>query len=150
MKRQRSLLSLILVIVATFLISCGSPTVATAPPTYTPAQLEKIQEYVPDIQSVRDRAQELQKLIENKQWVKVGNFIHGPMAEARLNMTYIAANLLPQDQKIARQLGRSLFDHLVKIDQAATTGNSLGALNNYQGAYTDIDKFLQLLPKTNS
>jgi photosystem II protein PsbQ len=150
MKRQRSLVSLILVILATFLISCSSPTVATAPPTYTSAQLEKIQEYVPDIVAVRDRSQELQQLIEAKQWVKVGNFIHGPMAEARLNMTYIASNLLPQDQKTARQLARSLFDHLVKIDQALTSTNSLAALNNYQAAYTDIDKFLQLVAKTNA
>ncbi len=148
MARQRSILSLILVILATFLISCGSPSVATAPPTYTLAQLEKIQEYVPDILTVRDRSLELQRLIQTKQWINVGNFIHGPMAEARLHMNYIASNLLPKDQETARKVARNLFDHLVKIDQAAQAGISETALSNYQAAYTDIDKFLQLLPET--
>jgi photosystem II protein PsbQ len=150
MARQRSIWSLILVVLATFLISCSGPSVATAPPTYTSAQLEKIQEYVPDILTVRDRSEELRRLIQTSQWVKVGNFIHGPMTEARLNMTYIASNLLPQDQQAARKATRSLFDHLVKIDQASATGNSQGALSNYQAAYADIDKFLQLLPDTSS
>ncbi|MBR8839557.1 MAG: photosystem II protein PsbQ [Stigonema ocellatum SAG 48.90 = DSM 106950] len=146
MARQRSVLSFILVILATFLISCGSPSVATAPPTYTPDQLEKIQEYVTDIVAVRDRSLELQQLIQNKQWINVGNFIHGPMAEARLNMTYITSNLLPKEQETARKLGRDLFEHLVKIDQAAQAGKSEIAVSNYQAAYTDINKFLQLLP----
>ena len=59
MARQRSILSLILVLLATFVIGCGGPTVATPPPTYTTAQLEKIQEYIPEILAVRDRAPEL-------------------------------------------------------------------------------------------
>jgi len=150
MARQRSIFSLILVILATFLISCGSPSVATAPPTYTSEQLQKIQEYVPDILAVRDRSQELQKLIKARQWTNVRNFIHGPMTEAKLNITYIASNLLPRDQETARKVSRSLFDHLIKIDQASVAGNSQTALNNYQAAYADIDKFLQLLPETRS
>ncbi len=150
MARQRSILSFILVILATFLIGCGSPSVATAPPTYTQAQLEKIQEYVPDILTVRDRSGELEQLIQTKQWINVGNFIHGPMAEARLHMNYIASNLLPKDQETARKVARNLFDHLVKIDQAAQTANSQTALSSYLDAYTDIDKFLQLLPETST
>ncbi|MFN8952935.1 MAG: photosystem II protein PsbQ, partial [Aphanizomenon sp.] len=37
MVRQRSILSLIFVLLATFLISCNSPTIATVPPSYTAA-----------------------------------------------------------------------------------------------------------------
>jgi photosystem II protein PsbQ len=150
MARQRSIFSLILVLLATFLISCGSPTTAVAPPTYTTAQLERIQGYAPDIQVVRDRADELKKLIQRKEWIDVGNFIHGPIAEARLTMTYITPNLLPKDQPTARQITKDLLNHLVKIDQAATAGNSQLALSNYQAAFADIDKFLQLLPETSS
>jgi photosystem II protein PsbQ len=150
MARQRSIVSLILAFLATFLISCGGPSVATAPPTYTLTQIQQIQEYVPDLLAVRDRSQELQKLIQSKQWMKVGNFIHGPMAEARLSMNYITNNLLPKDQASARKLTRDLFDNLVKIDQAAELGNTNGALNNYQTAFADIEQFLQLLPVTSS
>jgi photosystem II protein PsbQ len=149
MARQRSVISLILVILATFLISCSSPSVAVAPPTYTPAQVAKIQEYLPDIQAVRDRSQELQQLIEKQDWIFVGNFIHGPITEARLNLTYITPNLLPKDQPTARQITRDLFNHLVKIDQATKTKNTQLALSNAKAAFADIDKFVQLLPKTN-
>jgi photosystem II protein PsbQ len=148
MARQRSILSLILVFLATFLISCGGPTVATAPPTYTTAQLEKIQEYVPDILAVRDRSQELQKLIQKNDWIYVGNFIHGPMTSAKENMSYITSNLLPKDQTQARKVTRDLFNHLVKIDQAAGDRNTQLALSNYKAAFADIDNFLELLPQT--
>ncbi|MBE9238920.1 photosystem II protein PsbQ [Anabaena aphanizomenioides LEGE 00250] len=147
MVRQRSILSLILVLLTTFLISCGSPSVATAPPTYTPAQVAKIQEYFPDIQVVRDRSQELQTLIQSGEWIKVGNFIHGPMTEARLNMTYVIPNLLPQDQSKARQITKDLLSDLVKIDQAASGGNTSQALSAYKDAFADVDKFLQLIPE---
>ncbi|AFY45511.1 photosystem II protein PsbQ [Nostoc sp. PCC 7107] len=147
MARQRSIFSIILVFLATFLISCGGPRVAVAPPTYTADQIAQIQEYVPEIQTVRDRADELKDLIQTNEWIDVGNFIHGPMAEARLTMTYITPHLLPKDQTAARQITKDLLTHLVKLDQAAGRGNSLVALNNYQAVFTDVDKFLQLLPE---
>ncbi|MBD2569420.1 photosystem II protein PsbQ [Anabaena lutea] len=147
---QRSIFSLILVLLATFLISCGGPSVAAAPPTYTPAQVAKIQEYVPDIQVVRDRSEELKSLIKNGEWINVGNFIHGPITEARLNMTYVIPNLLPQDQPKARQITRDLLSHLVKIDQAATVGNTSLALSNYKETVADFDKFLQLIPESSN
>ncbi|WP_413175795.1 photosystem II protein PsbQ [Anabaena azotica] len=147
MVRQRSFLSLILVLLTTFLISCGNPSVATAPPSYTSAQLVKIQEYVPGIQVVRDRSTELENLIQSGEWIKVGNFIHGPMTEARLNMTYVIPNLVPQDQPKARQITKDLLGHLVKIDQAAGVGNTERALKNYNNVFVDFDKFLQLIPK---
>lgn len=150
MRHQRSILSLIIVLLATFLISCGSPSTATAPPTYSTAQLQKIQEYVPNILAVRDRAPELQKLIQTQQWIKVGNFTHGPMAEARLSMNYLSANLLPKDQSAARKVARDLFDHLVKIDSAADSANKIAALDNAQAAFADIDEFLKLLPVKSS
>ncbi|MFN6572032.1 photosystem II protein PsbQ [Nostoc minutum NIES-26] len=150
MARQRSIFSLILVLLATFLISCGGPNVAVAPPTYTTSQLEKIQTYVPEIEAVRDRAEELQNLIQKKDWIFVSNFIHGPITEARLSMTYVIPNLLPKDQPAARKITRDLFNHLVKINQAAVDRDSLVALNNYEAAFDDIDKFLQLVPETST
>ncbi len=148
MVRQRSIFSFFLVLLATFLISCGGPGVAVAPPTYTAAQLERIQAYVPEIQAVRDRSEELTTLIQKGDWINVRNFIHGPITEARLNLTYVTPNLLPQDQPTARQITRDLFNDLVKLDKATSAGNPLIALNNSQAAFADIDKFLGLLPKT--
>jgi photosystem II protein PsbQ len=150
MVRQRSILSMIMVLLATFLISCGGPGVAVAPPTYTASQLEKIQTYVPEIQTVRDRSEELKNLIQRKDWIDVSNFIHGPITEARLSMTYITPNLLPKDQPMARQITRDFFNHLVKIDKAANTRNTQVALSDSQAAFADIDKFLQLLPQMSS
>ncbi|MEH2177759.1 photosystem II protein PsbQ [Nostoc sp.] len=150
MVRQRSIFSFFLVLLATFLISCGGPGVAVAPPTYTAVQLEKIQAYVPEIQAVRDRSEELTTLIQKGDWINVRNFIHGPITEARLNLTYVTSNLLPKDQPKARQITRDLFNDLVKLDKATSAGNPLVALNNSQAVFTEIDKFFQLLPNTSS
>lgn len=150
MARQRSIFSLILVLLSTFIISCGSPSAAVAPPTYTAAQIEKIQAYIPDIQTVRDRVGELETLIKKSDWIYVGNFIHGPITEAKLNLTFVIPNLLPQDQSAARQITKDFSNHLIKIDQAAKAGNTQLALSNYQAVVTDLDKFLQLVPKASS
>lgn len=150
MARQRSIFSFILVLLATFLISCGGPNVAVAPPTYTATQLERIQAYVPEIQAVRDRSDELQRLIQRGDWINVRNFIHGPITEAKLNLTYVTPNLLPKDQPKARQITRDFFKDLVKLDKATSASNALVALNQSQAAFAEIDKFLDLLPKTSS
>ncbi|WP_445635802.1 photosystem II protein PsbQ [Nostoc sp. DSM 114161] len=147
MKRQSSIFSLILVLLATFLISCGGPGVAVAPPTYTATQIAEIKEYVPEIQAVRDRSQELKTLIQRQDWINVSNFIHGPITEARLNLTYVTPHLLPKDQNTARQITRDLFNHLVKVNQGASSSNAQLALSNSEAAFADIDKFLQLLPE---
>jgi photosystem II protein PsbQ len=149
MARQRSILSLILGILATFIVSCGSPTVAKVPPTYTAAQVEQIQQYVPKIVGLRDRAtSELQRLIQNRDWINVSDFIHGPLGELRLQMIYVTRNLLPQDQDKARQATRKFFDDLVTIDQAAQKGEYQRAARNYREALGDIDAFLELVPKS--
>jgi len=147
MKRQSSIFSLVLVLLATFLISCGGPGAAVAPPTYTATQIAEIKEYVPEIQAVRDRSQELKTLIQRQDWINVSNFIHGPITEARLNLTYVTPHLLPKDQTTARQITRDLFNHLVKVNQGASSGNAQIALSNSEAAFADIDKFLQLLPE---
>jgi photosystem II protein PsbQ len=89
-------------------------------------------------------------LISEGEWIKVGNFIHGPMTEAKLNMTYIVPNLARQDQGKARQIIKDLLKDLVKIDQSATVGNTSQALSNYKQAFVDIDKFLELVPEKSS
>ena len=151
MARYRSLLSLILVIVATFLVSCGSPTVATAPQTYTVANIEQIQRYVPEIVALRERtSRELQRSIQGRDWINVSNFIHGPLGELRLEMINVSRKLLPKDQERASQLTRDFFDDLVKIDQAAKDGQSERVTLNYRQALADLDNFLQLLPKPNT
>lgn len=148
MLRYRSLLSLILVIVATFLVSCSSPSAAKLPATYTTAQIEQIQRYVPEIVTLRDRmSKELQTLINRSDWIDVKNFIHGPMGELRLQMINVSRGLLLEDQEKARQLTREFFDNLVKIDQAAQTSDARKATLNYREALSDIDSFLQLIPQ---
>ncbi|MBD2304914.1 photosystem II protein PsbQ [Chroococcidiopsis sp. FACHB-1243] len=149
MLRHRSFLSLILVILATFLIGCSSPGTATVPPTYSSAQIQQIQQYIPDIQSLRDRAsREIPSLVQRKDWIDVGNFVHGPLGELRLTMNYMTRNLLPQDQSKAKQITRNFFNDLVAVDQAAQQGDAKKALLNAREAIADIDNFLQLLPQT--
>ena len=149
MARYRSILSLILVIVATFLVSCGTPTVTT-PQTYTAAQVEQIQQYIPDMVALRDRMSQLQALSKERDWINVSNFIHGPLGELRLKMTYVTRNLLPKDQEVARQATRAFLDDLVKIDGSAKEGDSQASVQSYQAALADVNKFLQVIPQTNT
>jgi hypothetical protein len=69
------------------------------------------------------------------------------MAEARYDMNYIVSNLLPKEQPVARKVARTMFEHLVKIDQAATSGNANNAYSNYRAAYADLDQFVKLIPQ---
>lgn len=147
MVRSRSLLSLILAIMAVFIVSCGGPTAAKLPQTYTPVQIEQIQEYLPDIVSLRNRMSEVPILIQRRDWIGVRNFIHGPLGELRLKMTYVTRNLLPAQQKAAREVTRQLFDDLVKVEQAIEESSTQGAVRNYQAALADINKFLDLVPQ---
>jgi photosystem II protein PsbQ len=148
MWRYRSFISLILVILTAFLVGCSSPTTATVASTYSSAQIQQIQQYVPDIESLRDRAsKEIPSLVQRKDWIDVGNFVHGPLGELRLTMNYMTRNLLPQDQAKARQITRDFFDNLVRIDQAAQKGDASKVVLNTREAVADIDNFLQLLPK---
>lgn len=147
MVRYRSILSLILAIVATFLVSCGGPTTATVPQTYTTAQVEQIQEYVPGILTLRDRMKDIPNMIQRRDWIAVSNFIHGPMGELRLKMTYVTRNLLPKDQAGAREATRDLFDDLVQIYQAAQQGDAKKAILNYREASAKLDNFLKYVPQ---
>lgn len=148
MARYRSILSFILVIVATFLVSCGGPTTAKAPPTYTTAQIEQVQQYVPKMLSLRDRfAKEVPAQLNRRDWIDISNFVHGPMGELRLQLTYVTRNLLPQDQQKARQLTRDFFDNLVKVDQAARSNDAKKVALNYREALSDLDNFLRLIPQ---
>ena len=148
MARYRAILSLMLVILATFVVSCSSPSAVKLPETYTVSQIEVIQRSVPEILGLRDRmSNELQKLIQRRDWIGVSNFIHGPLGELRLEMINISRSLLPKDQDKARQLTRDLFDNLVKIDQAAKEGQLQKVTQNYREALADINNFLQIIPK---
>ena len=146
MLRFRSFLAVILALVATFLVSCGSPE-AKAPPTYTEAKLAEIQVFTPRLEEFRDRLPELQDLIERGRWVDVGTFIHGPLGDLRRNMSNLARTLLPADQKAALKLTNELLEDLVGIDEAAAEGNTSEALVNYRAAVSDFDSFLELIPQ---
>lgn len=148
MARYRSILSLMLVIVASFLVSCSSPSAVKLPESYTVAQIDVIQRSVPEITALRDRmSNEIQAMIQRRDWIGVSNFIHGPLGELRLEMINISRSLLPKDQDLARELTRDLFDHLVKIDQGAKEAQPQKVTLNYREALADIDNFLQLVPK---
>ncbi|MDY7016538.1 MAG: photosystem II protein PsbQ, partial [Cyanobacteriota bacterium] len=64
MKRLRSIVPLLLALVATVLVSCGGPTVAKTPPTYTPETIAQLDRYMTPIATARGRMSELEDLIE--------------------------------------------------------------------------------------
>jgi photosystem II protein PsbQ len=146
-KGYRSILAVILVLVTTFLVSCGGPSASKQPPTYTAQQIEQIQQYADRLGDMRQRMSALAGNIQDRDWVEVGSLIHGPLGSLRQEMSYLSRQLLPQDQKVARDLAKDLFNSLNEIDAAASQGDYSLAIRNYGLAVQDFDEFLKLVPE---
>lgn len=148
MSRFRSIVAWLLVVVATFVISCSPATAATkSAASYTAEQIKQIQVYVPRLEDFRERIDELQTLIQQRRWVDVGTFIHGPLGDLRRNMNSLAFKLTPKDKEAARQLAKDFYNDLVRIDQAANGGEYQQAVTNFRSAVQEFDAFLQLIPR---
>lgn len=145
MLRIRSILPLILVLVATVLVSCGGPN-AVAPPTYTPEKIAQIQKALTPIEKVQERMPELGSLIADEDWVYVDNLIHGPFGQLRSSMSYLASLLLPKDQPQARDIAKDITKDLENIDAAAKAENYPAAQRAYSSVLVDFDTLSDILP----
>jgi photosystem II protein PsbQ len=146
MTRPRSFFALMMSFLMAFLVSCSSVE-AKVPTTYTAAQIQQIQRYVPTITELRSRMDKLGTLIQKRNWVDTRTYIHGPLGDLRGTMKSVSASLLPQAQKEAVDLTKSLFSDLVNIDLAAKNLDYAKVTSSYQKAVDDFDAFLQLIPK---
>jgi photosystem II protein PsbQ len=146
MRRYRAILSVLFAAIAVFLVSCSAPTQTAKGPIYTPEQIAQIQIYVADVQEMRDRLLAIPPLVQQRKWVDVQSFIHGPLGEMRIRMTRLARSLEPKVQKNALQAAKDVFEHLILIDEATQTGDDRKALLNYNLALQDFDTFLKYVP----
>jgi photosystem II protein PsbQ len=142
MRILRTLFTIILVVLATFSINYSS----LAATTYTPEQVQKIEQKLPQLQELETRLDKLNTLINNKKWVTVKTYIHGPLGDLRRTLTYVSRDFSTQDQAKGKELAKGLFGHLVNIDKAADSGNFAKATSQYQEAIKDFDAFLSLVP----
>ncbi len=149
MRSYRSILASLLAVVMVFLVSCGSPT-AKAPATYTAEQMAQIQKFTSQVVELRDKMPVLATQIQNRNWTDVATYIHGPLGELRQKMSYVARELLPQEQKAAREATKDLFNRLQNIDTAADAADYQKAAENYRAALKDFDAFLRLIPGQNA
>ena len=145
MGRLRPLLGILLAVVATCLVACGGPA-AKIPNTYTPEILQKVELYTPAVTELRDRFPELEAYIQDKDWVDVQSFIHGPMGELRVRMGRLSNTLLTKDKPQAQNLAQDLFAHLERLDEAAADNQQVLAGQEYRNALDDFDAFLDLVP----
>jgi len=146
MTRPRSIFALMMAFLMAFLVSCSSVE-AKVPTTYTTAQIQQIQRYVPTLTEFRSRMDKLGTLIEKRNWVDTRTYIHGPLGDLRNTMKTVSASLLPKSQQQAVDLTKSLFTDLVDIDLAAKDLDYAKVTASYQKAVNDFDTFLQLIPK---
>ena len=145
MKIFRSVLSLMLVLVATVLVSCGSPT-ASAPPTYTPEKLQTIKTYRIPADVALDKMNTLGGFVENEDWVNVKTFIHGPLGLLRRDLRYLSDALLPDDKAQAKELAQDIFASLENLDAAALDKDSKTATSEYKQALADFENYMDLIP----
>ena len=146
MTRPRSIFALMVAFLMAFLVSCSSVE-AKVPTTYTTAQIQQIQRYVPTLTEFRSRMDKLGTLIQKRNWVDTRTYIHGPLGDLRNTMKTVSASLLPKSQQQAVDLTKSLFTELVNIDLAAKDLDYAKVTASYQKAVNDFDTFLQLIPK---
>jgi len=146
MTRPRSIFALMMAFLMAFLVSCSSVE-AKVPTTYTAAQIQQIQRYVPTLTEFRSRMDKLGTLIQQRNWVDTKTYIHGPLGDLRNTMKTVSASLLPSSQQQAVDLTKSLFTDLVNIDLAAKDLDYAKVTASYQKAVNDFDSFLQLIPK---
>ncbi|MEG4170479.1 MULTISPECIES: photosystem II protein PsbQ [unclassified Microcoleus] len=146
MTRPRSIFALMMAFLMAFLVSCSSVE-AKVPTTYTAAQIQQIQRYVPTLTEFRSRMDNLGTLIQKRNWIDTRTYIHGPLGDLRNTMKTVSGSLLPSSQKQAVDLTKSLFTDLVNIDLAAKDLDYAKVTASYQKAVNDFDTFLQLIPK---
>ena len=146
MTRPRSIFALMMAFLMAFLVSCSSVE-AKVPTTYTAAQIQQIERYVPTLTEFRSRMDKLGTLIQKRNWVDTRTYIHGPLGDLRNTMKTVSASLLPKSQQQAVDLTKSLFADLVNIDLAAKDLDYAKVTASYQKAVSDFDSFLQLIPK---
>ncbi len=146
MTRPRSFLALMMACLMAFLVSCSSVE-AKVPTTYTAAQIQQIQRYVPTLTEFRSRMDNLGTLIQNRNWIDAKTYIHGPLGDLRGTMKTVSGTLLPKAQQEAVDLTKSLFADLVEIDNAAKVADYAKITASYQKAVNHFESFLQLIPK---
>lgn len=147
MMKLRSVLSLLLAVVATVLVSCGDGTEATSPATYTSEQIEQIQDAITPVKKARKRLPELESLLEQRRWSDANSLIRGPLGGIRQEMSFVTRNLFPPDQQRAREFAKALFQDLEKVDAAIKEESYSRALQNYERALRDFDNYLALIPE---
>lgn len=147
MKIFRSFLSVILILVATVLVSCGSPQ-ASAPPTYTPEKLQQIETYRIPVDNARNNMSRLKELIQEQDWVDTRSYIHGPLGFLRRDFRYLSDSLLPNDAKQAKEISEDIFLRLENIDAAAKDQDSRTVATEFNKAISDFDEYINLIPNT--
>ncbi|MBF2034376.1 MAG: photosystem II protein PsbQ [Leptolyngbyaceae cyanobacterium T60_A2020_046] len=149
MMRYRSIVAVVLAAIATFIVGCGGPG-ATQVRTYSPEQIAEIEVFAPRVEELRARFPELEAYIQNKDWVNIRSFIHGPMGELRARLSRVAIRLLPNDAAQAKALADDLFVHLERLDAAAEGFDQIQSGKEYRLALDDFDAFLELIPARGS
>ena len=146
MRQYRSILSLLLAVVAVFMVSCSGGPKAAPGPTYTDAEIQLLQTYKTNLQKFRDRAEELDGMIENEEWNNIKSLIHGPLGELRFRLSSITRALEPSLQKSADDLADDTLKSIVGIDAAATSFDALAAADQYNRMIRNFDGFIDLIP----
>jgi photosystem II protein PsbQ len=142
----RPLISLLLVFISVFVVSCSDGSEAKAP-TYSAAQLVQIQTSTKNVTALTSRLPELAAMIQKRDWNNVKSFIHGPLGDIRVLMSGLSRELLPGSKEQALAVSKEVFVHFNKIDEAAGNNDYQAAIRNYGEAMKDIATFSDLIPK---
>ena len=131
------------------MVSCSGGPTAPKGPTYTDAQIQLLQTYKTNIQAFRDRATDLDSMIQNEEWNNIKSLIHGPLGELRFRLSSVTRTLEPSLRSQSDDLADDALRAIVRIDEAAGNFDPTAAANNYDRLIRDFDTFLELIPTFN-
>ncbi|MEM9220433.1 MAG: photosystem II protein PsbQ [Cyanobacteria bacterium P01_F01_bin.150] len=146
MRQYRSVLSLLLAIVAVFMVSCSSGPSISGDPSYTDADIQLLQTYKANLQQFRGRAEDLESMIADEEWTDIKFLIHGPLGELRSRLSTVTAKLDPVLQESASDLAGDTLRAIVLIDEAAANFNGNAANFQFNRMINDFDEFIDLIP----
>jgi photosystem II protein PsbQ len=147
MGKYRSVVAILLAFVASVMISGCSAAKVAKPLVYSAEQIQQIQAYTADLTTMRSRMPELAEEIQAQDWVRVRNFIRGPLGEIRVKISNLSQTLFPNARQPIVELGKSISSNLVRVDQSAQAKVYKEAIRNYAEVVRDLDALINSIPQ---
>ena len=98
-----------------------------------------IAEVPPQVTRLQAQVETLQEYVQNKDWLEIRSFIHGPMGQVRRQLFFIAQDL-PKNKRAAIEDDiEAVSKNLNSLDEAAENYSEASSIKAQQGLSQAVD-----------